>query len=418
MPTRLEYRRVARPHIAYNLDVNRNIVGTPSSEPLVVEWNDNRVTGENIPDYRKVIAVGGNATTLLSATERTVEIKPGMGGAERFLKSNKAGSYQGMGIEGHRCIFSGGTQWPGTGLAMSDSVANNRALTNYYRNTKAVETRFSGLTALGELRESLVMIRNPASLLRHGISRYLRSIRRRSRNVPKNQVGALVSGTWLEYSLGWKPLINDIDGAITAFYTSDAVRPIFEMVKGTGEETRLVNDYVFDDNFGLLSSHCRVRTTEQVHVKYFGIYRSRGNGVSNIHHYGFNPAEFVPTVWELIPYSFLVDYFTNIGEIIESWSYRFVGPEWTAKTVRREAVLQTDQEGFHMTQFLPDLYENNVWGSPGSQTWREKSVSRVPSVPLDIPSLEFQVPGNWRQWANIIALGHQHNTTRQAVHRP
>lgn len=416
MPVRTELVRVARPHLSYNVDVNRAPSSSPLSEPLIVSWENSRNVGSNVRDYRRVIARGGNATTSLSATERSVEIIPGSGGAERWYKLlPKANTYQGMAIEGHRCLFADGNAWPGTGLAMDNSVAINQALTNYYQGVKAVETKLSGLTILGELRESLRMVRRPAQGLRDGLSDYLRTLRvRGSRMRPGSRLD-MVRRTWLEYSFGWTPLVSDLNNAITAFFTSDAVKPIFEMVKGTGRDKRIVNRFYWEDSFGLLSSNCMVTTTEEVFVKYFGVYRSEGNGSSNLHHYGFRPSEFVPTLWELIPYSFLVDYFTNIGEILESWSYRFLRPDWTARTIRREGIRKTSQEAFHMYQFSPSTYENVVWGSPGRQTWREKSVERTPLVPLDLPSLEVKVPGNWRQWANIAALTSQLSSTRSAL---
>jgi len=234
---------------------------------------------------------------------------------------------------------------PSFSLDMATTSADNLALKRYYSAINSVSTKLSGLVFTGELRESLRMIRSPARALRYGVSDYLRHLKRVGPTIAKRKRKSFVRDTWLEYSFGWRPLISDLDSAIDAFYSSKVTKPIFEMVKGSGRDKR-VKSFLTNQqasNGGLIWAY-DVEDTEEVFVQYRGVYRSTGNGVSNSHHYGFKPAEFLPTLWELIPYSFLVDYFTNVGDIISSWSYRWQASDWTARLIRRQGQKTTMNE--------------------------------------------------------------------------
>lgn len=365
-----------------------------------------------LPNWRSLISTGQNATTSMSGSETVVALEPGSCYWERrhrfspyptgYRKYSAYGQLTGIGV-------------PAMVLDRSESTADNRALSKYYSNLAAVETKFKGLVFAGELKESLAMIRHPAAALRRGISNYLSTAKRRGRKAKKTRRESVVRATWLEYSFGWRPLINDIDSAITAFYSSDSVRPIFEMVKGSGRDKGVVNDTSYQLSNGPLIWSLRKLTTEEVFVQYYGIYQSRGSGVPNLHTYGFRPAEFVPTLWELIPYSFLVDYFSNIGEIVSSWSYRTIGTNWTARLIRREGVIKSYQSNVDHFNTQDGTYNYEQRGSVGSQTNTYKSFVRTPSVTPGLPSLELQVPGKWTQWANLSALSAAHQSASRAL---
>lgn len=307
---------------------------------------------------------------------------------------------------------------PSFALDMSDTSANNQALTRFYNRISSQETAFKGMVFTGELAESLAMIRRPAASLRRGIGDYLRNLRRLRNKSTKRARLKAVRDSWLEYSFGWMPLISDIDSGVKAFYGSNLVRPIFKMLSAEGQ-----SDEVFDlpfettgvgSNFNLLY---RVRMTQSVNVRYRGVYDSRGGGIPDSHHYGFRPSEFLPTLWELIPYSFLVDYFTNIGDIVSSWSYRFIGCRWSSRTIYRIGSYKTiGMKVYPINEPYP--YEHTILGADlGSSETSRHSFVRTPSVVLGVPSLELQVPGMGTKWVNIIALATDLKATRHAIAR-
>jgi len=398
----------------YKVNTNgSNNAFTPVNRSVVQTYGVTK--GGPVPRWRQTIAAGDNATTTLNGGKIVYTARPcNLKHWQQHRSFSPPLGRTDVSLEGY-LIYLGYFSNPTLGA--SESSANNQALTRYYSNVKSVETKFQSLVFSGELRESLNMIRSPAKAFRRGLSDYLSTVKRRCRKVDYPKRAAVAGETWLEYAFGWQPLINDIDNAIEAFYNSDLVRPIFQMVKGTGKHVVVVpgSGDDLDVGAGYRFSWSEQRT-EEVFVKYFGIYDSRGNGTSNLHTAGFRPAEFVTTDWELIPYSFLVDYFTNIGEIVSSWSYRWIQTRWTAKTTRREFKVEALNPKMRYTGDTSTYSHGQDVGEPGSCSLSYQSVNRTPNVSPELPSLELQVPGfGSLKWANLAALAVSHKSAVRAI---
>lgn len=405
------YRR----HWTYTVSTNGG-PPVPGDGGVTVVTRLNSVNnGGPIPKWRQVISSGGNATSNASGSIWHINQEPAMLHHKyrdmAFPNTNKGSEVE---LEGNLLQLSFAPSGIPT-LGLTEVSATNQALTRYYSNLASAEGKFKGLTFAGELKESLNMIRHPARALRNGISDYLSALKRGARNVAKRRRASWVRDTWLEYSFGWLPLISDLDSAIDSFYRSKSVRPIFEMVKGTGREETASYQARSSIDVGAFHTVSYIpRNWEEVYVKFFGIYRSDGSGVPNSHSYGFRPAEFIPTVWELIPYSFLVDYFTNVGNILSSWSYRHLAGSWTSKLVRRSYKHELVNVDYKYTGTVP-TYVHSQSGNPGSASYEVVQFVRTRDAVLALPSLELQVPGRWTQWINILALSKQIDSTRRVL---
>lgn len=374
-----------------------------------------------LPGYRQRISNGFNATTGLSGWKYDVVNSPANFWHESIAVGVGA-NFQQVKIEfkGHGLRSINSPQDLSVDQ-LATTHADNLAATRFASEVAAVASRFKGLTFSGELPEALRAIRSPFRSLRNGVSQYLGHLRRVGPTVPRFRRPKFVRDTWLEYAFGWRPLIADIDTAISQFYKNRTAHPIFEMVKASGTDRQNsvpVENSPADVGYGRYVYSTYHQETE-VMVKYFGIYKSRGNGIADCHTYGFAPWEFVPTIWELIPYSFLVDYFTNIGNIISSWSYRFCDIEWVAKTVRKSHVIanigtaiKLDPSSVYADK---NFYSSVTVGSPGSSVARLITVDRTPVVQFAIPSLELQIPGLGVKWVNIFALSKNLNAARNAL---
>jgi hypothetical protein len=378
----------------------------------------NSVTkGAPVPGWRKLVAEGKNASTSMTGTEWASIIRAGHYVAREESTTPPIGWSQ---TEQWGCIpFLGRPAFPPT---LTTDVANNQALSSFYQHLATTQSKFKGFVFSGELRESLGMILSPAKGLRHGVDKYLNSLKKRGPRMKSADVLRMIRETWLEYSFGWRPFISDIDSAIDAFYKSKAVQPIFEMVKGSGSEewanTRI--NHVYGLNLGATWwLKYDLRETEATYIRYYGIYRHSGNGNANSHSYGFAPWEFVPSIYELIPYSFLVDYFTNIGNIVSSWSYRFMGMDWTARGTKSVFTQETVNLKPYNVPWSEDPVRHiyTFTGDVGSAYVRKKVISRDPSVELGIPNLEFKLPGFTSQWVNILALASKMAETRKALRK-
>jgi hypothetical protein len=296
--------------------------------------------------------------------------------------------------------------------------ADNAARTSYFSRCYAVESRFQGGTFLGELRETLRMIRSPASALRQGVSRYLNTVTKRCRRAKtKRDVTKAVSGTWLEYQYGWRPLFSDIDEGIRALAQLNRQRNPFEMVVATGQAKAF--SQVSGFNAGTISAvgvWKRIVRLDTVTVTYRGNVFGTFGAPDASYLLGLRPRDFFPTVWNLIPYSFLVDYFTNIGDVISSASYVGARTAWTSKTIRSQCKVYPEGVVRLPGPDNSGSYTYDRGGSVGSAELSWTEFERIPSVSVDIPSLELRVPGvGSLKWANIAALGAQFFAARQQV---
>jgi len=128
-----------------------------------------------------------------------------------------------------------------------------------------------------------------------------------------------LADNWLELQYGWKPLLNDIDGAMRStanfLVQSDAIREVSASSKITTKGIAGVED--------LLYPQLRIgyRNTTTDYVTRMGLrFRIDDHLKSYLAQTGFtNPLNLG---WELIPFSFVVDWFLPIGpylSCLNSW---------------------------------------------------------------------------------------------------
>jgi hypothetical protein len=392
------------------------------SNPIFLNFHnyvDSVQKGGALPHFRRLIATGQNATTSMTGVKYDLLRAAGV---LQYLQERNNPDANPANFPNRTYIATGDLCYfalpadAGIEDGLTPTTASNQALTRYYANIAAVDTQFKGMVFTGELREALRLIKSPAKSFRLGIDHYLSYLRRHGRRVDRRRRPSFVRDTWLEYSFGWKPLINDIDSGIKAFYASRLIKPIFEMVRGSARQ-RVSSDLGLKTaSNGPLNWQWRVLHDEEYYVQYYGTYHSKGNGVPDNHVYGFTPSEFIPTLWELLPYSFLVDYFTNIGDIVSSWSYRMLGATFTSQLRRRVHVYRSSDEAFVPPPPDTFTYKYDVSGHPGRVEFRRTNFIRVPDVGSPVPSFEVQVPGMGSvQWLNLLALSKNVDRTRRVL---
>lgn len=371
---------------------------------------DSVVYGSNIPNWRRVIAEGGNATTNLNGVKWVITRSPAAFTARETFSLSP--------LQFNQTTVNGDFLYLGNSIPQhainSEAVSNNQALVRFYRNVAASQARFKGLVFAGELPSALRMIQSPAKALRRGIDHYLSFLKRGGR-LSRRDRPSFVRESWLEYAFGWRPLIKDIDDAIDEFYRSKHVRPIFEMVSGMGSfEIRSLTPVILPLGSGSTASYS-VLSVAKHSSKYWGVSHSAGNGSVNNHHYGFVPHEIIPTIYELIPYSFLVDYFTNIGEIVQSWSYRFIRTAWLSHLLH--STLSSETVGVFVTDLSAQHPSRRYTfsGSVGSAKVEKTSFTRTRSVGFELPKFEVRAPGFDSRWVNILALSKKLDITRKIL---
>lgn len=393
-------------------------------------WEDTR-TGVDNPDWRVDIRKRRNAGTALYADREKRSSNywtvywdapwPPSCGAQYFGR-RRWRRLEGTYVSFDTTLNSG---------ALTDNT-DNLALTKVYGKLNDAMRGLEGLVALGELAETLRMIKKPGQGLREGLNRYLddakrrvkRLQRNRGRGVPPSQSGVtraskVLADTWLEHVFGWGPLISDIEGGVKSLNLL-AERNLFPMDVVTAQaDAPAVSQLstarlLYGDAspvYAYWSKNRKVSTRYRVAIA----LEPRTLTRAALDSFGLNARSFVPAVWELIPYSFLIDYFTNIGDIVSSFSVNRSRILWIVKTIREEYVNSIDS-----------VFANSFFGADGttkfevkpSASWQKVVVRRSTPVSLNYPSLDFEIPGlSSRKWLNIGALVRSGRSTESAIRR-
>jgi hypothetical protein len=112
----------------------------------------------------------------------------------------------------------------------------------------------------------------------------------------------------------------------------------------------------------------------------------------------------IPTAWELIPYSFVADYFANIGDMLAANAINMSSIRWWNQCIIRESV--TTNLYVAGIAKKPGPYERFTQQivSPGSIVATSKLVERSVGTASLVPTLEFRLPFCDTQWINLSAL--------------
>jgi hypothetical protein len=287
-------------------------------------------------------------------------------------------------------------------------LAFNQASERFIRKALAARQQVAGGVALGELGETLRMLRSPYRAVFDTFTRHLSTVKKRAsrRGIGKKQQKKVISDTWLETQFGLLPLLSDIDGIAQGLASITTYRLDRKIVVGEGESSRsqLFNEEnrQYDGiKWGLryqqfFKSSCRLRGCVKISVDPL---------TSKLEAFGLMPSDFVPTIYELIPFSFLVDYFSNTGAVIQALSFPTAALQWVTIEWRHLA-----SGGFLIS--TPPYFDDAPWkdknlrGSLGSPSVvRRIAVSREIYPGAPVPSLRVKIPGvDSLKWLNVAAL--------------
>lgn len=209
------------------------------------------------------------------------------------------------------------------------------------------------------------------------------------KNASKN-----VSGRWLELQYGWKPLLDDISSAVETLqrYSTETWKPL--CVVRTLEQAideELVQPA--DSYVNLL----RVKGKHSVRVQLW--YNVTDPKLHLLAQLGLaNPAT---VAWELIPYSFLVDWFLPVGTYLDAWT-GMLGCEFLSGTVTTFA---TGTENFRTDWDHKDL-SGKTYGVAYSKNLVSGYVRDV-LTEFPTPSLYLKSPVSTGHILNALALIYQ-----------
>jgi hypothetical protein len=278
-------------------------------------------TGTNNPKWRVLVKAGLNASNTMDVTVRNCTIRvpssyvsyvnfvpPDWAGNDTFDERNDLCSlFDNVEITSH---FEGLLP-----------EASSRATSALYRTIRDYDHQFQGGVFFGEFGKTVRMVAGAAGNFRKNVLSYLTGARALAKR--KGTRNGNIQSAYLEAVFGWQPLIGDIKDAAIAVARARLNLPRIRFrARGLAEKHYPLGMQTIDaiGRFNVFD----LKTTKS-EVIYYGAFKVSDKGLPVrspaeriISLSGFDLRSFVPTAWELIPYSFLIDYFVNIGELLEA----------------------------------------------------------------------------------------------------
>jgi len=301
--------------------------GSTVKYPSVIRRNFYK-SGSSVPDFRWRISHGYDASSAYQLYDERVTghlANATLSYTYHYEPNGPSGS-------GHdECTGQVALYGVGDFLGASDralsTVTRAKLNVDFLNQVQAVSQKVNGPTFLGEIRETLQTLRHPASSLRNGLRDYLSTVTNRVSSIqkslsrPKRVVAAnkIVSESWLEFHFGWQSLLSDIRGAGSALNAQ--LDPLsFECVKVKASGQELVVEHSSEiRQFGIWKWNVFQVIDLHVTARMSGrLVRRTKSPISFNERIGFTPGNFVPTIWELLPFSFVADYFVNIGNCLSA----------------------------------------------------------------------------------------------------
>lgn len=371
-------------------------------------------TGVSLPKYKQLIANHQNATTALSGTFCSLDSTRGR---FKYTVRTGTGAIASGEVYGDVAVY---LKSPPGYVGGWSSKADSRAASSFLKACRQAQVAVSGPTFLGEIRDVIRMFRKPAGALQDGIRRYTEELARRNaankqryfRKEPGNylrNLSHIASGLWLERSFGWIPLLADIQGARDAYNNLLEIDRVIA-VSGGGHDAKGISNAAGTQNIvggGYLNCNITDKLTEHNTVRYRGAVRAQAvtTAAERFAQFGFTPSEFLPTAWEVLPWSFLLDYFVNIGDMINGAVTDTSNVAWVCKTVINKAdFVHTSR--LNRDALIAIFGSKNLLtfiSSPGFSRWRTSTVSRSASA-IPVPSLIFYLPKSDNRLLNIASL--------------
>jgi hypothetical protein len=376
-------------------------------------------TGQANLGWRAQVQAGQNAATPFSASHQLMLYNPASGRVDYtthcagcrtgplstvFDQQTGTRNIMTLGLIGSH--FGGGT----------DACASSRATSNLYKKLRNAHHQFQGGVFVGEFTKTLKMFAGAAGGLRKGVLGFLSYWKGNSPTKSKKRNRSLsksIADHWLETVFGWQPLINDVkDAAIALARLQHEVPAVRFRVNALCEEQTLHT--VTKSNSGLFGWYLQTTRSVKTEQIYYGAYRASLPANDPLQRVislsGFDLRSLIPTVWELVPWSFLVDYFVNIGEVLEAYTTDTSIVAWVVSVSRKESKeiqTLTIDPGSHNAYTSAFCQEQGLKtsGTPGRFEVKLQTINRQPlaQVPLLMPRLKISnISG--KQFVNMGAL--------------
>lgn len=355
-------------------------------------------TGSAMPDWQQRVKDKKNATTPLTAYEQDYSVDTGHTHFNWKSPKGTVGKIIGSG-------YKGPTTFNIALNASPVSVRNEakaQAISRLNSKLRQMQTPFEGAIFTGELRETINLLRNPfGSVVKLTDAFYAKQ--KRAMKVTKAS-----AGQWLEFQMAILPILNDTV-AIIDLINEVAQRVDKDTLRVYGESDLQVTDSVNTNEpmgtTGLSGTKETRRTVKVQSIIRCGLTTAFIDGLSYSKDWlkdSFDDLSSIPiTLYELTAYSFLIDYFVNIGDMIEG-----AVSSRSALSYTSHSLVTTTEHKVILSNCVvnrPDLITSLTLFTPTTHVSTLREITRETAVSA-IPPMVFTLPGSKIRYANIAAL--------------
>jgi hypothetical protein len=361
-------------------------------------------SGSNNPGWRDKITRHVDAS---SAYSRHVfqEYTPGVTvGRTRTKATGVTAGYQ---VEGF--ARDEGTNGTIAFVSLADSSLQNTALSRLkdkLRSQTSAANVMAPIAELGELHRTIVQL---ATFTSDTLESLLELRKGRTRRVNK-----LWKNTWLNWNFGIKPLISDVNSAgqaIASFLSrQDLTYPIHGSAKRDGMFSYAPN---FASNVAPIGATADGigGAAYKLSYRYTGAFNSKmrsANDYSAFNHLGVDLEHIPYTLWELTGFSWMADYFSNIGNYLED---RFYCPPGNLVFLNLTRKYEVTFNNFMTYKVIPGNPNNidMIYVHPSVSTIKYKEVDRsvlgtLPHVALDFYRVDRIGQAAVTKLLNLVAV--------------
>lgn len=229
---------------------------------------------------------------------------------------------------------------------------------------KVASPEVQGMVALAELQKTLSMLRRPLS----GLIQYIQMYKKKHRH---GSFLKAAESSWLELRYGWRPFLYDMDAILKSLNKVRGDRHTARATRVADWSSSKVPSTV---GAGGLSFNIRTQTQRVDSVRAGYLYQI---GIDNLDVYGFRWSDIPGTAWDLVPFSFVADWFFNTNDFINAMTPR-VGVNPLATWTTTESVVTTAREV--LTVLPPNGSFTIERPGSGTHTRKTQSITRVPSL--------------------------------------
>lgn len=381
-------------------------------------------TGGKVPDYREKIRNNQQAgSTFVSDRYKVLSMTPGAFSASTYNREKPKDLYASSTFSGYYLPPAGIAHLVGPTLSKARAIALSKA----YRIIAERQQHMNSMAVLAELGQVMKQFGRPFEAMVGLVERrmaFLETERRALKNKwppAKFKVKYLdvISSTYLEFVFGLLPLISDTRDAAEALarWKNEADLPVRpDTIRARGSDSQVQVNYQSGGVTGEYQSTCShvekivTESRSQFVVKLKpSVVADFGSNERLIELLGFKPENFAPSLWEAVPWSWLVDYFLNVQSILEAGATSTAAVAWIVESAtQRTTVDRTAFVDVHLSQIAAKAqnltYVLTAGGSAGNSKISRTNVTRTLPSTLGIPPLTLSIPGSAKRYTNMLAV--------------